>query len=201
MSQRLVLFIDAQNMFKGAREAFFNNTGSHTLGQFSPSKLGELIAKKKPLGQEGEERTLAQVRIYSGRADSSKDPKTYGANRRQFAAWQNEGVIVKPRTLRYPYDWPKSVAQEKGVDVALAVDFVVMAVEGQYDIGVIASTDTDLLAAIEYVITKPNIAVEVLAWRNGRKELSIPGTHLWCHRLVKADYGLVADHRDYNIAN
>jgi len=92
-------------------------------------------------------------------------------------------------------------AEEKGVDVALAVDLVVMAVENQYDIGVVASTDTDLLAAIEYVITRPGITVEVAAWRNGsRKELAMPGIHMWSHRLVKADYDQVADYRDYNKA-
>ncbi len=201
MSQRLVLFIDAQNMYKGARETFFGNTGFHTRGQFYSSKLGELIAKKVPIGHEGEARTLTEVRVYSGRADSSRDSKTYGANRRQFAAWEKQGVIVKARTLKYRYDWPNSEPQEKGVDVALAVDFVVMAVEGRYDIGVIASTDTDLLAAIEYVVTKPDIRVEVAAWHNGaNKELALPNVHLWCHRMLKVDYDFVADYRDYNIA-
>ncbi len=174
MSQRLVLFIDAQNMYEGARETFFNDTGFHALGQFNPVKLGQLISKKKPFGQEGEDRTFTEVRVYSGRPNPSKDPKTYGAHRRQTAAWEKQGVTVKTRALRYPYDWPKSKAEEKGVDVALAVDFVVMAVEGKYDIGVIASTDTDLLAAIEYVISRPNVTVEVAAWRDGgNKELSI----------------------------
>ncbi len=129
MPGRLVLFVDAQNMYKGARETFFGNTGFHGHCQFHPSKLGELIAKKNPFGHEGEDRTLTEVRVYSGRADSSKDPRTYGASRRQFAAWEKQGVIVKARTLKYRYDWPNSEPQEKGVDVALAVDFVVMAVE------------------------------------------------------------------------
>ena len=35
-------------------------------------------------------------------------------------------MTVIARDLRYPNDWPRRAAQEKGIDVALAVDFVVM---------------------------------------------------------------------------
>lgn len=201
MAIRLVLFIDAQNMYQGAREAFFGRSGPHTLGQFDPFKLGELICKKKPFGQESTIRHLDQVRVYTGRPDSSKDPHTYGAHMRQCAAWEKKGVVVRPRTLRYPHDWPTRRAEEKGIDVALAIDFVIMAVEGEYALGVIASTDTDLRPAIEYVMNKRPASVEVAAWWQGsaRKGLSIPESSLWCHRLSKGDYDAVADYTDYNI--
>ena len=55
------------------------------------------------------------------------------------------------RSLRYPRGWPTVPAQEKGIDVALAVDFVKLAVEGDYDVGVMLSTDNDLLPALEVV--------------------------------------------------
>ena len=45
------------------------------------------------------------------------------------------------RSLRYPQGWPTLPAQEKGIDVALAVDFVKLALEGDYDVGVMLSTD------------------------------------------------------------
>jgi hypothetical protein len=48
------------------------------------------------------------------------------------------------RPLRYPKAWPAERAQEKGVDVALAVDFVMLAVTGAHDVGILVSTDTDL---------------------------------------------------------
>ena len=59
---------------------------------------------------------------------------------------------VIQRTLRYPSDWPSRKAQEKGIDVALAVDFVMMAVAEEYDVGVLMSTDTDLKPALEAVV-------------------------------------------------
>ena len=200
MPYRVVLFIDAQNMYKGAREAFFGRSGPHTLGQFDPLQLGEFICKKQPFGQESSVRQLSQVRVYTGRPESSKDPRTYGAHMRQCAAWENKGVVVRPRTLRYPHDWPAKPTEEKGIDVALAIDFVVMAVEGEYDIGVIASTDTDLRPALEYVINRPGVSAEVVAWHGSvKKGLSIAGQRLWCHRLAKADYDAVADYTDYNL--
>lgn len=200
MPKRLILFIDAQNMYWGARDAFFKGTDSHVLGQFDPIKLGHLIAGRKPHGDEHEDRELKEVRIYTGSPDSTKAPQTYGAHRRQAATWQKSGVTVTARTLRYPRRWPTEKAEEKGIDVALAIDFVVMAVEDEYDIGVIASTDTDLRPALEYVIQRPGVCAEAAAWDGAiKKELSVPGQHLWCHRLARPDYDSVVDYTDYNL--
>lgn len=60
------------------------------------------------------------------------------------------------RPLRYPQGWPGASLPgekpgEKGIDVALTMDFAVMAVRRQYEIGIIFSTDTDLKPAIEFV--------------------------------------------------
>jgi uncharacterized LabA/DUF88 family protein len=199
MPQRLVFFIDAQNMYHGAREAFFAKPDHHALGQFDPLKLGQLITGRRPFGS-NDARALQQVRIYTGRPDSSKAPRTYAAHRRQLAKWEQQGIAVIARTLRYPYGWPSLPAEEKGIDVALAIDFVVMAVEGQYDIGVIASTDTDLRPALEYVTRRPGVTAEVAAWRGSApRELSVSGRTIWSHRLLRADYDAVADLVDYNV--
>lgn len=93
--------------------------------------------------------------MYRGRPDALKDARGYAANLRQSAIQEGRGqgkVRFITRTLRYPSDWPTSKPQEKGIDVALAVDFVAMAVRGEYDIGIIVSTDTDLIPALEAVI-------------------------------------------------
>jgi len=198
--KRVTVFIDAQNAYKSARELFFARTDPSPCGQFDPLKLGELICKKKPPSCGRETRRLHQVRIYTGRPESSKDPKTYGAHMRQSAVWENKGAIVKARTLRYPFDWPTRSAEEKGIDVALAIDFVTLAVDGEYDIGVIVSTDTDLRPALEYVMDKNLASVEAVAWYTSfRRGLSLSDRQLWCHRLTKSDYDVVADYVDYNV--
>ena len=206
MAADLVLFIDAQNMYKDAREVFFVDTGaeqsSHVCGQFHPRALGEYIAGSRPFGASKQDRVLKQVRIYSGAPSLSKDNRAHAAHRRQVAQWEKEGAFPVIRPLRYPFDWPKSRPIQKGVDVALAIDFVIFALEGGFDIGVIASTDTDIKPAIEYVVSKGKLAVEVAAWLCASgKHLSIPGAHVWWHRLDRKAFEKVADYRDYNLAD
>ncbi len=196
----LVLFIDAQNAYRGARRAFFGNAGPAVNGQFSPMELGKLIAARG--GPGGAECQLTGVRIYTGRPDSRKDPKTYAAHLKQCAQWQSDGVAVIPRPLRYPPNWPEQKAEEKGIDVALSVDFIAMAVAGDYDVGVIMSTDTDMLPALEFTIKSYGVRrVAVAAWHgeNSGSRLRIPGhANLWCHRLYRADYDAAADPTNYN---
>jgi uncharacterized LabA/DUF88 family protein len=196
--RELILFIDNQNVYKGAREAFFSPQDHHSFGQINPMELAKLICKKT-LGNA----TLKEVRIYSGRPDPSRESRTYAAHMKQCGFWTKVGATVITHPLRYPRDWPNEKAQEKGVDVALAVDFVIMAVNKEYDIGIIASTDTDMKPALEFVYTKyrGNIDVAVVAWISAtiKRRLSISSGNIWCHSLGRADYDSVADLTDYNI--
>lgn len=86
------------------------------------------------------------------------------------------------------------------MDIALAIDFVTMAIEREYDVGVIMSTDTALIPALEFTSTRPEIRqAAVAAWRGpGRRQrLAIPGANLWCHWLDRDDYDAVADPTGY----
>jgi hypothetical protein len=120
---------------------------------------------------------------------------------KQCAAWEACGAIVITRMLRYPRDWPNEKEREKGIDVALAIDFVSMAIDDEYDVGVVASVDTDLTPALEYVARKSNLAktVEVAAWRSGqaRGRLTVRGWNVWCHWLDMTQYNVLADPKDY----
>lgn len=194
-----MVFIDAQSVYKDAREAFFRPTDHYVEGQVDPVKFSQMIAGRRPFGSSTEPRVLTEVRVYAGLPSAARDPRTYRAYRKQSHAWRANGVEVVDRPIRYPPDWPKTRAEQKGVDVALAVDFVAMAIEGSFDVGVIASTDTDLRPAMEYALTKAR-KVEVAAWRTDRytKRLAVPGQEIWCHRLSKNDYEAVSDPMDYN---
>ena len=199
MPDRVVLFIDAQNMYHCARKAFFQPDDHFCSGQFDPIALGNLIVSRAPAGFE---RVLHEVRIYTGRPESSKQPRAYGAHMRQCAVWERAGAIIVPRTLRYPPDWPASKAEEKGIDVQLSIDFVAAAIEGSYDVGIICSTDTDLRPAIEYVAGKfaQYPRPEVAAWRSptANAALAIKGSkNIWNHRLTWADYQQIEDTTDY----
>src|SRR5215813_2023055 len=82
MSDRAVVFLDWQNVYKGAREAFCAPLAPYWEGQVDPVALAQHLAADSPYDRE-----LQQVRIYRGRPDSSLDPKGYAASSRQAGVW------------------------------------------------------------------------------------------------------------------
>ncbi|MFN0096507.1 MAG: NYN domain-containing protein [Dehalococcoidia bacterium] len=194
---RVTVFIDAQNFYRGARRAFFDDAhGPSVEGQFNPMALGELLAQRDA-GRE-----LTAVRLYTGRPDAYLQPVAHRASVRQSAAWESAGSSVVHRPLRYPVGWPNAGGrrpEEKGIDVALAVDLTRMAQEGLYDTAILCTVDSDLAPAIEDVLNRTGRSVEVAAWRSKghRHRLSLDGRNLWCHWLQRSDYDLVRDDTDY----
>ena len=97
-------------------------------------------------------------------------------------------------------DYPASKPEEKGIDVQIALDYVMMAVRGEYDIGVLMSGDTDLLPALEEVSRLDNTVAEVAAWRpparDGRR-LRLKNTRIHCHWIDQQTYATIQDHTDY----
>jgi hypothetical protein len=203
---RVIVFLDYQNVYQGARRSFHSIQDPHWCGQVDPVRLGRYLAADSPFDRE-----LKQVRIYRGQPDSHRDPRGYGASRRQHAGWQRSPLVdLTVRALRYPYGWPKESQpgqrpQEKGIDVALAMDFALLAAHGEYDVGILMSTDTDLKPALEYVagLTDDGGArAEVAAWSGTgqhSRRLSIKSRKLFCHWIDEATYRSVTDHRDYSM--
>lgn len=123
---------------------------------------------------------------------------------RQCSKWAKDAKTTPiTRTLRYPWNWPNEREEEKGIDVALAVDLAMMAVKGEYDTGVPVSTDTDLKPALEAVAAMPSTPfprLELAAWSSPQRHshrLSIAGCNLWCHWLTVSDYWSVSDPTNY----
>ena len=202
MVDRVVLFIDAQNVYRSARDAFPPPPGEpqHVHGQVNPLAVGGLICERPPVGAES---ALSEVRVYTGRPDATRQPKAYAAHMRQCAAWESVGITVVPRALRYSKDWPTERPREKGIDVQLAIDFVSAAVDGRFDVGIIFSTDTDLRPALEFVSQRfPALPrAESAAWKapGANRALMLRSPRpTWCHYLDRDDYLTVHDSTDYN---
>ena len=198
MPRRVTLFVDYQNVYMGARESFHQSDSPSPYGQIFPRALADLICAKP---QPPEERTVEEVRVYWGRPSQERDGRGYAASRRQAAVWESQGVSVITRTLRYR---GRAIPpQEKGIDVSLAIDFAAGAVDRAFDVGIIFSTDTDLVPALEFVLNRPELGVtpEVAAWwaDGANPPLEVRGAHhLWCHRLTREDYNEVRDRRSYS---
>jgi hypothetical protein len=193
--KRVVVFVDYQNVYRGARRTFGLDDGPSVEGQVSPLQAGLLLASLR----EPADRVLAGVRLYRGLPSNKFDPKGYGACMRQLAAWATDPrVLGITRPVNYrDRDQPR----EKGIDVRLATDLVLMAARDEFDVAVLFSRDTDLLPAIEAVLEiKGGGSCEVAAWTDGVKErgrLRIDGRPLWCHYLNEEHYRSVEDLTDY----
>jgi hypothetical protein len=93
--------------------------------------------------------------------------------------------------------------REKGVDVQLAVDFVLGMQKGDFDIGVIFSEDTDLHPALEAVgeLQGPG-RCELAMWRDpmksGPRQVLSGGVIVPTHMLTMTDYWRMSDDQDYN---
>ena len=205
---RVMVFIDTQNLFRGAHRTFFDRERaitSGTDGQFDPVTLGELLASRRTDGRQG--RALAHVSAYTGLPDASLQPRAHAAKTRQTNEWERRGAIVTRRPLQYPHHWPNNadgrLPAEKGIDVAIAVDLIRQAERATYDVAIVCSADTDLIPAIVDVMDHTSAVVEVAGWREGSygERITIRGHAVFCHWLYRDNYEAVHDPRDCNQPN
>lgn len=198
---RVTVFIDGQNVHQDFRRAFIEDPNAISrLGAFDPLALAKLFVSRGP---DFEDWTLKDVRVYVGAPVAEREPRSAMAHDRQVAAWRSKGITVRPRPLMYPKEWPEQKARQKGVDVELAIDVVSLAIGHEYEIGILASTDTDLVPAIEAVAkvrgfeATPRICV--VAYEGLLKQLRLKGdgNRLHAFRLTRGDFEAVQDLTDY----
>jgi uncharacterized LabA/DUF88 family protein len=160
---RVAVFIDWQNTYMTAREAFGWKQFPSEHGTYSPYTLARIIAAGNGRGETGR---LVSVDIFRGQPSQRYDRIGYAANRRQAAAWERENpscIHVHQRPLRY--DPHTRVPTEKGVDVQLAVSAVEATLTKTCDVAVIFTHDTDLLPAVELIARLGGAAhVETASW-------------------------------------
>lgn len=208
MPDRVVVFVDYQNVYRAARAVYHNHQADpHWYGQINPQALGQYLAADSSF-----DRKLKEVRVYRGLPSSSRDPKGYGAARKQITVWGRMATVkVITRPLQYPPGWPNNCLpgeqpNEKGIDVQLALDMAVMAQRKEYDVGILMSLDTDLRPALEYVAEmtrawgKPR--AEVAAWSMPNQQcrrLSLPGKqNVYCHWVGEQTYQTLRDNTSYS---
>jgi uncharacterized LabA/DUF88 family protein len=194
MATRVGVFIDWQNCYRSAQDAF----GPGTNGNVNP------LALARHLVQAGADRELVHLHIHSGVHSNQHNPRAFGARLRQHEAWRRLDPCVKvfPRTLAYRKRQGVVVPQEKGIDVAVAVDLTRRClVERSCEIGVLVSADTDLLPALELIVeVNGGRAVEVATWSGAffaPQSLSLQGHRIWQHLLDDRLYRAIEDQTDY----
>lgn len=200
-ADRVVVFVDYQNTYRSARRVYHDEVHDpHWMGQINPEALGKHLAQDSPY-----DRVLHEVRVYRGIPASQRERRPYAAARKQNATWeQMPNVKLFTRALQYPSGWPQEKANEKGIDVQLALDMALMAQRKEYEVGILMSLDTDLKPALDIVANltrawgKPR--VEVAAWSAAGQHcsrLSLPNHRIYCHWIDEATYNSMQDNTNY----
>ena len=137
--KRAVAFVDGQNLFHAAREAF-----GYTYANYDVLALAKEICA-------GQRWDLAEVRFYTG-IPAAHDEPGHGIWTRKLAAMRRQGVVVYSRSLRYrnrQVRLPDGTRQsfpikvEKGIDVRIALDVIARAHGREYDVALVMSQDQD----------------------------------------------------------
>ena len=187
----VAVFIDYENTRFGAREVFGDpRRDPYTFGHVKPLRLALLL---KQLGEEVDPaRELTAVYVYRGRPGSKSGPQTQAASTRQFGAWESQTLVtVRSRPLRYqatawsmgqPSAWR---AEEKGIDVLMALDMAIGARDDRYDVAVVVSADSDLAPAIEVALDAGKRVETAMWWspQHRYRRMRVPGRRLWNHAL------------------
>jgi uncharacterized LabA/DUF88 family protein len=150
-------FIDGQNLYQHAKGAF-----GHHHPNYDPIKLHAAVCA-------GCGWTPNLVRFYTGVPDPSESEMWAGYWSSRILAMKRAGIVVTTRPLRYRkdkvivdgYEETVTTAQEKGVDVRLALDIVSLARKRQFDVAVIYSQDQDLLEVVQEI---REISIEQNRW-------------------------------------
>jgi uncharacterized LabA/DUF88 family protein len=157
-TKRTIAFIDGQNLFHAARVAF-----GYTYPNFDPAALARTVCS-------GQGWQLDQIRFYTGVPDRTDDPFWHHFWTAKLLAISRSGAHVYSRPLRYrnkSVPLPQGsihtflVAEEKGIDVRIALDVIRGAHRGEYDVALVFSQDQDLSEVADEIRV---IAREQLRW-------------------------------------
>lgn len=137
--ERVCVYIDGSNFYNRLKETglIVANGKKFDYSAFVENLLGE--------------RNCVSKRYYVGiisNFDNSAKSQLMVKNQQKFlSGLEKEGFDIKRGKILY--DGNK--IREKGVDVKLATDLIIGAVDNLYDTAVVISSDTDLIPAILYI--------------------------------------------------
>ena len=211
MAERVMVFIDGQNIYKGLKRA--------RMSRVHPILLGRELAG---------DRELVEVRYYTGMHLPRENAKIHALTTRRNTLIRRTGVTVIERTLRYHWEWgiddrlPPAYraddgethkvtvskhrsAREKGIDLALGLDAATAALTGAAEVIIIASADRDLMEVAAEVKERAAVApgaagrvrMEVAMVQRSEKRRHLLDGYDYTHWIDEDLADSCADHFDY----
>lgn len=197
--KRTVVFVDGQNLFHAAREAF-----GYAHPNYDVAALARAVCHANRWD-------LKQVRFYTGIPDPADNAFWHHFWSGKLAVMGRQGVYVFSRSLRYRNRTVKLpdgtthtflAGEEKGIDVRIALDIMGMAHRNDYDVALVFSQDQDLSevpAEIREIAREQNRWIKVACAfpfsPTTRNRRGIDRTD-WV-RIDRATYDSCLDRRDY----
>ncbi len=197
--KRAVAFVDGQNLFFAARQAF-----GYTYPNYDFPALAAAVCTSKGWNVE-------QARFYTGIPNSSDNPFWSYFWAGKLRTLTRQGVEVFTRSLRYRDRIVKlpngathafTTAEEKGIDVRIAIDVIRLAHRNAYDVALLFSQDQDLselCAEIRVIAKEQNRWIKIAsAFPVSPKTKNKSGVRSsdWI-RIERVTYDSCLDARDY----
>ena len=198
-TKRAIAFFDGQNLFHGAREAF-----GYIYPNYCPLSLATRICSERSW-------SLQSIRFYTGIPDPAHDAFWYQFWTAKLGTLGHRGVHVYSRPLRYRNQelklpdgkiWSALVAQEKGIDVRIALDVIRMARQDDFDVAVVYSQDQDFSELADEIRSLTHeqgrwikLASAFPTSPASRNKRGINGTD-WI-KIDRTTYDACVDHKEY----
>lgn len=162
--EKVQIFVDAGNFHHLALKILKIKEINFLFNEFA-----EFLANNREITSKGKRFYVGTVRE---QIDNPKSKETMAQQVRllaklRLAGWETktsklclreERVNIDERTKNYKEILEKGITQieyqrfrEKGIDVKLATDLIVGAVDNQYDTAIVVSSDTDLIPAFDWI--------------------------------------------------
>lgn len=197
--QRAVAFVDGQNLYHSARAAF-----GYTYPNYDVAALAGAVCAARNW-------QLTQTRFYTGVPDPADNARWNAFWAAKLLRMSRQGVYTFTRSLRYRnqvVNLPGGgqhaflAAEEKGIDVRIAIDVIRMAHRNEYDVALVFSQDQDLsevAAEVRVISQEQNRWIKVASAfpvsPTARNRRGINSTD-WI-QIDRALYDACLDTRDY----
>ena len=133
---RVMIFIDGSNLYHSLKN-FFKRT------DIDMGKLGGRL-----LGR----RRLVRIYYYNAKVGFKQEPERYRDQHAFFASISAMPYCeLRLGRLVYTSNWPNTPPYEKGVDIQLATDMITHSFKNNYDVAILAASDTDYVGALQAV--------------------------------------------------
>ena len=176
--EKVCIFIDSGNFY----HLVLKKLGLKEIN-FDFEKFSKFLAGEREIAKEGKRFYVATVREKAGWHENQtamSNQTTFFSGLINIGNWKIETSKLRTRREKIKIDdrvegfqgllklGIKEIiyerSREKGVDVKLAIDLVIEAIDGRYDTAILVSSDTDIVPAVDLVRSRLKKKVEYIGF-------------------------------------